>query len=58
MTILDRLGIDIPSGVKGQAITLEGTRDAEALKTIEARLRVVSGRRTPMSSRCCSRGRR
>jgi hypothetical protein len=48
VTILDRLGLDVPSGVKGQPITVEGTRDAAALKAIEARLRVVSGRRTPM----------
>ena len=47
-TILDGLGLAIPDGVKGQPIRVEGTRDAAALATIEARLRVVNGRRTPV----------
>ncbi|MDX6678093.1 MAG: hypothetical protein QOE31_2145 [Solirubrobacteraceae bacterium] len=47
VTILRRLKLAIPRGVKGQPIHVEGTRDANALRTIEARLRVVSGRRIP-----------
>jgi hypothetical protein len=46
VTILDGLGLPVPDNVKGQPMTVEGTRDAAALKTLEARLRVVSGRRT------------
>ncbi len=47
VTILDGLGLKVPDDVKGQPITVEGTRDATTLKTIERRLKVVSGRRTP-----------
>ncbi len=47
VTILDALGLKVPKNVKGQPITVEGTRDVATLNTIEARLRVVSGRRTP-----------
>ncbi len=47
VTILDGLGLPIPDNVKGQPITVEGTRDADTLRTLEARLKVVSGRRTP-----------
>ena len=47
VTILDGLGLKYPDNVKGQPITVEGTRAAATLKTIEARLKVVSGRRTP-----------
>jgi len=47
VTVLHKLGLSIPDGVKGQPIRAEGVRDAAALKTVEARLRVVSGRRTP-----------
>ncbi len=47
VTILDGLGLAAPENVKGQPITVEGTRDAGALTTLEARLKVVSGRRTP-----------
>ncbi len=46
VTVLDALGRPVPDGVKGQPIRAEGERDAEALTSIEARLRVVSGRRT------------
>ena len=46
-TILDGLGLPIPDQVKGQPIAVEGTRDVAALKSIEARLRVVNGRRMP-----------
>jgi hypothetical protein len=47
VTVWDRLGVKEPDDVKGQAIRTEGTRDEAALKTLEARLRVVSGRRNP-----------
>jgi hypothetical protein len=47
VTILTQLGLPIPDGVKGQAVRAEGARDAAGLKSVEARLRVVSGRRTP-----------
>jgi hypothetical protein len=47
VTVLEQLGLDVAPGVRGQPIRATGTRDAAALKTVEARLRVVSGRRTP-----------
>ncbi len=47
VTILHELGEPIPGGVKGQPIRAEGVRDAAELKSVEKRLRVVSGRRTP-----------
>jgi hypothetical protein len=47
VTVLERLGLAVPPGVRGQPIRATGMRDAEVLKTVEARLRVVSGRRTP-----------
>ena len=47
VTIWQRLGVETPAGVKGQQIRAEGARDEAALQTLEARLRVVSGRRTP-----------
>jgi hypothetical protein len=48
VTILRHLGRDVPGEVRGQEIREEGVRDAEALRAVEARLRVVSGRRTPV----------
>ena len=48
VTVLRHVGRPIPDGVRGQPIRVEGERDAAALKETEARLRVVSGRRTPM----------
>lgn len=48
VTVWRRLGIDAPGGVRGQPIRQEGVRDAGALTAVEARLRVVSGRRTPV----------
>jgi hypothetical protein len=48
VTILEHLGRPIPAGVRGQPITTVGVRDAGALAAVEARLRVVSGRRTPL----------
>ena len=47
-TVWRHLGItDQPSAVRGQPMRAAGMRDAAALEAIEARLRVVSGRRTP-----------
>ncbi|HEX4363762.1 MAG TPA: hypothetical protein VHZ75_04370 [Solirubrobacteraceae bacterium] len=48
VTVLDHLGLTVPDGVRGQPIRAEGVRDAAHLTEVEARLRVVSGRRTPM----------
>ncbi len=49
VTILRHLGIAVPAGVRGQPMRAEaGVRDAAALQALEARLRVVSGRRTPV----------
>lgn len=48
VTIMRHLGIEVPGGVRGQPIRQEGVRDAGALTAVEARLRVVSGRRTPV----------
>jgi hypothetical protein len=48
VTILRHLGVPVPHGVRGQPIRTEGVRDAAALTAVEARLRVVSGRRTPL----------
>lgn len=48
VTIWRHLGIAVPDGVRGQPIRVDGTRDAAALAAVEARLRVVSGRRTPV----------
>ncbi|MEA2149403.1 MAG: hypothetical protein QOD69_1233 [Solirubrobacteraceae bacterium] len=47
VTILRELGLPVPEGVKGQAMRADGARDADELASVEARLRVVSGRRTP-----------
>ncbi|HEV7804848.1 MAG TPA: hypothetical protein VGO80_03460 [Solirubrobacteraceae bacterium] len=47
VTILRALRLAVPSDVKGQAIRAEGTADPDELKAIEARLKVVGGRRTP-----------
>ena len=46
-TILRRLGVEVPSEVKGQAIRVEGERDAAVLDRLEDRLRVVGPRRFP-----------
>ncbi|MEJ7798006.1 MAG: hypothetical protein WKF42_05865 [Solirubrobacteraceae bacterium] len=47
VTVLRDLDLPLPRGVKGQAISAAGKPDAAALERIEARLRVVSGRRGP-----------
>ncbi|MDX6680655.1 MAG: hypothetical protein QOG94_694, partial [Solirubrobacteraceae bacterium] len=46
-TILRTLRLAVPSGVKGQPMRAEGTANADDLRAIEARLKVVGGRRTP-----------
>lgn len=46
-TILDHLGIKVPSGVRGQPITLSGVRDAAAINALDDRLSVISARRMP-----------
>jgi hypothetical protein len=46
-TVWSRLSLKEPEDVKGQEMRAEGTRDEAALTTLEARLRVVSGRRNP-----------
>ncbi|HUR83828.1 MAG TPA: hypothetical protein VMY78_00660 [Solirubrobacteraceae bacterium] len=46
VTVLDELGLAVPDGVKGQPMRADGSRDAAELQSVEARLRVVSGRRT------------
>ena len=46
-TILRRLGVEVPSEVKGQPIRVEGERDAAVLDRLEDRLRVVGPRRFP-----------
>ncbi|MDP2712285.1 MAG: hypothetical protein Q8O56_13795 [Solirubrobacteraceae bacterium] len=48
VTILRHAGLEVPAGVRGTPVrAAAGARDAAALKDVEARLRVVSGRRTP-----------
>jgi hypothetical protein len=46
-TVLDHLGIDVPTSVRGEPIRVEGPRDAEALRRLEERLEVVTPRRIP-----------
>jgi len=48
VTIWRRLGVSVPEGVKGQPIRAEGMHDVAALQALEARLRVISGRRNPV----------
>jgi hypothetical protein len=47
VTILRGLDLPVPADVKGQGMRAGGERDAAKLELVEARLRVVSGRRTP-----------
>jgi hypothetical protein len=46
-TILGWLRVEVPGLVKGQALRVEGERDADALETLRDRLRVVGSRRFP-----------
>jgi hypothetical protein len=44
-TALSWLGLKIPDAMKGEQITVTGTRDSSALQAFSDRLRVVNGRR-------------
>lgn len=46
-TVLHHLGIAIPDVVVGLPIRVAGDRDVDAMRSIEARLRVINGRRIP-----------
>jgi hypothetical protein len=46
-TVLDQLGVVVPSLVKGQPIRVEGARDQGALESLDSRLRVVGPQRFP-----------
>ncbi|HYF24443.1 MAG TPA: hypothetical protein VD931_01750 [Baekduia sp.] len=46
-TVLHHLGVGIPDEMTGQRITVQGSPDAEALRDLESRLRVVGPRRFP-----------
>jgi hypothetical protein len=46
-TVFDKLGIAIPSSVKGQPMRVEGSRDQGALEALSQRLRVVGPQRFP-----------
>jgi hypothetical protein len=46
-TVLDHLGLKVPSGVKGQPIEVEGKRDADSILAFDQRSRVVGPRRLP-----------
>lgn len=47
-TILDRLGIAIPSQMSGQPIRAEGSDDAAAIESLVGRMDVISSRRGPV----------
>ncbi|HEY0129842.1 MAG TPA: hypothetical protein VGB57_00440, partial [Allosphingosinicella sp.] len=44
-TILDRLGVEVPSEMSGQPIRAEGAVDAAAIESLGARMEVISSRR-------------
>ena len=46
-TVLDHLGVPVPDNVRGQPIVVDGTRDSDALRAVQARWRVVGDRRIP-----------
>jgi hypothetical protein len=46
-TVLEHLGLPIPSQVQGQPITTGGSRDPAALKRFRARIGVVNSRQVP-----------
>lgn len=46
-TVLDYLGLSVPSQVKGRPLRVEPGRDAEALDDTDDRLRVIGPRRLP-----------
>ncbi len=47
-TVLDRLGIDVPSQMSGQPIRSEGSVDVAAIESLGARMAVISHRRGPV----------
>ncbi|HET7415997.1 MAG TPA: hypothetical protein VFJ61_00005, partial [Solirubrobacterales bacterium] len=47
-TILDRLGIEIPSQMSGQPIRAEGSVDPAAIEALVGRMDVISSRRGPV----------
>lgn len=47
-TILERLGVEVPSQMSGQPIRSEGVVDAGAVTELGERLSVISGRRGPV----------
>jgi hypothetical protein len=47
-TILDRLGVDIPSEMSGQPIRAEGSVDVAAVESLTDRMNVISSRRGPV----------
>ncbi len=44
-TILERFGLDAPSAMAGQPITVDGSRDVEALTDLDTRLSEIAPRR-------------
>src|SRR4051812_912839 len=46
-TVLDHIGVKIPKEVKGEPFRLDGKRDADMLRDLDDRLRVVGPRRFP-----------
>jgi hypothetical protein len=46
-TILDHLGLSIPADMRGRPVRLDGPLDAASLRTLKARLVVISSRRLP-----------
>lgn len=47
-TILERYGLEVPDEMNGRAIEAEGDVDAAAIADRGARMRIVSGRRSPV----------
>lgn len=47
-TILERYGLEVPDEMNGRAIEAEGDFDAAAIADRGARMRIVSGRRSPV----------
>jgi hypothetical protein len=47
-TVLDWLGIEVPSQMSGQPIRAKGPVDAAAIETLVARMEVISSRRGPV----------
>ena len=47
-TILERLGVEVPSQMSGQAIRAEGSVDPAAIESLVGRMDVISSRRGPV----------